>query len=382
MNLTEGDHKLFHLTARLAAGVALLALILLIFWMLARVLAHFYSLLLPLAIAGVLALVLDPLVRSICRTFKVGRSAAVSLLGGVMLISLVPLSFFVLPAAIDQVRELVESLPDLLSHAIESMEQRFPGLTGGIVDYLEDFEFTELATHSDAVLKHASNMAGVVVGLLFVPLFLFFMLLSGGRINHGGKELLSIFRNDKQEEIHYLVTLFIGYVTAFFQGQLVIALIMGILLATGFSIIGLQAAIVLGLILGLLNIVPFLGVIVGLLVVLPIAWLQPDGGLQLVGLVMVVFASVQLIESWVLTPRIMSQKSGLHPALVVISLFFWGLVFNGIIGMLLAVPLSAFLLALWKHAKERYLSSIVTNESLILEDSSSTDPSVDLSNDK
>ena len=63
------------------------------------------------------------------------------------------------------------------------------------------------------------------------------------------------------------------------------------------------------------------------------------------------FAAVQLIESWLLTPKIMANRSGLHPALVVISLFFWGTVLGGIIGMVLAVPLTAFFVAIWREIK-------------------------------
>ncbi len=106
---------------------------------------------------------------------------------------------------------------------------------------------------------------------------------------------------------------FLGYVSAFFQGQLIIALCMGILYAISFMLIGLDFGVLAGLVLGLLNIVPFLGSLIGLLVVLPMAYLQPDGGVELLFLAGLVFAGVQLVESWLLTPKIMANRSGLHP---------------------------------------------------------------------
>ena len=367
MIFNEQDLKLFRATAVLAAAVTFATLIILIFWILSQVLAHFYSLLLPLAIAGVLALVLEPVMRVLVKRCKLRRAIAVVVLAAAIVAGLVGVYFLVLPTAVEQTRELGESLPEVAAGARDSINERFPGLSDQLMERLEGMELRDVAEHSETLFEQIGNYAGLIVGLGFVPLFLFFMLLSGHRLGHAGKELLSIFSSEQREEITYLVRLFIGYVTAFFQGQLVIALIMGVLLAIGFSIIGLQAAIILGLLLGLLNIVPFLGVVVGLLIALPIAWLQPGGGVYLVGLTLLVFVVVQLVESWLLTPRIMSEKSGLHPAIVVISLFFWGIVFGGIIGMLLAVPLSAFLLALWKHAKAQYLSPVVTDADLILD---------------
>jgi predicted PurR-regulated permease PerM len=120
--------------------------------------------------------------------------------------------------------------------------------------------------------------------------------------------------------------------------------------------------VLVGLVLGLLNIVPFLGTLVGLIVVLPMAYLQQDGGLELLILTGLAFAAVQLIEAWLLTPKIMANRSGLHPALVVISLFFWGTALGGIIGMVLAVPLTAFLVAIWSEIKASLKHSLSKEE--------------------
>jgi predicted PurR-regulated permease PerM len=94
------------------------------------------------------------------------------------------------------------------------------------------------------------------------------------------------------------------------------------------------------------------------------AYFQPHGSLQLVGLSLLVFTVVQLVESWLLTPRIMADRSGLHPALVVISVFFWGTALNGIIGMILAVPLTAFLVAVWAQAKASLARGILSDDDI------------------
>ena len=92
----------------------------------------------------------------------------------------------------------------------------------------------------------------------------------------------------------------------------------------------------------MLNIVPYLGTILGLVTVLPIAYFQPDGGIATMGFALGVFTVVQLFESYFLTPRIMGQSTGLHPLVIIIAIFFWGTALGGILGMILAIPLTAF----------------------------------------
>lgn len=348
------EYRLFRVTAVFASVVALVALVVFTFWIASRVLANFSALLLPLAVAGVLALVLEPVVRLIQRYLKLRRTLAVSLLAVLVLLTLFMLYLLVLPIVAEQMDSLTDIAPRLIGSAHESLTTRFPGLITALEDELGSAEFGDVIPGVGSVFEFTAHYAGLLVGFSFMPLFLLFMLLAGQKLPDSSRELIFMFREERQEEIAYLGRMFIGYITAFFQGQLLVGFIMGVMLAIGFTLIGLQGAIMLGLVLGLLNIVPFLGTVVGLAIALPVAWIQPTGGVYLVGLTALVFVVVQLVESWVLTPRIMSERSGLHPAIVIASLFFWGNVFSGIIGLILAVPLSAFFVALWQHVKKNY----------------------------
>jgi predicted PurR-regulated permease PerM len=140
---------------------------------------------------------------------------------------------------------------------------------------------------------------------------------------------------------------------------LVVALLQGLLFASGFALVGLKYGFVIGLMLGLLNIVPYLGSIIGLAVALPVAFFQTGGGLELLALTIVVFTVVQLIEGYVLTPRIMGDRTGLHPMVIIIAIFFWGTALGGIWGMILAIPLTAFLVVFWRLIKTKYISEYV-----------------------
>jgi predicted PurR-regulated permease PerM len=110
----------------------------------------------------------------------------------------------------------------------------------------------------------------------------------------------------------------------------------------------------------LLNIIPYLGTMLGILTVLPLAYFQEGGGTTLIGLCALVFAIGQLLTDYVFTPRIMGDKTGMGPMLLIFSVFFWGTALGGILGMVLAIPLTAFFLVFWRLAREKYLPALTT----------------------
>ncbi|MEX0624201.1 AI-2E family transporter [Saccharospirillum sp.] len=351
---SAGELRLFRYTSVMASLVALTALIGISVWALSWILGVFYNLLLSLSIAGILALVLHPVVEFLERRLHLPHLLATIFVLVAFFTGVGSLFFLLVPIVVNQVIQLLTVLPDLLASWQAHFSFSFPEISSMISSNIEsngeeesESVMPDLGSTSSAIMSYL----GFLVGLSFVPLFLFFTLLSGGTIRGQITELLSVFRKPTQQKSLYFLDMFVEYVTTFFQGQLIIAVSMGILYAVGFTLVSLKLGILIGLVLGLLNIVPFLGSLIGLLVVLPMAYLQPDGGIQLLLLAGVVFAAVQLVESWLLTPKIMANRSGLHPALVVISLFFWGIVLGGVIGMVLAVPLTAFIVAIWSEVK-------------------------------
>jgi predicted PurR-regulated permease PerM len=147
----------------------------------------------------------------------------------------------------------------------------------------------------------------------------------------------------------------VDIVVLFFRGQLLIAFLQGLIMAVGYSMAGLSCGFLLGLLFGLLNLIPYLGNLVGLAIALPLAWFQPGGGPGVVLGVLTALGVAQAIESYYLTPRIMGKQTGLHPMVVIFAMFFWGKAMGGILGLVLAIPLTAFLVVFWRLAKEKYL---------------------------
>ncbi|MGY6554333.1 MAG: AI-2E family transporter [Wenzhouxiangella sp.] len=352
------ERRLFRAVAVMAAIVTLVGLIACMLWLLGKTLAVFYNLMMPLALTGILALVLYPVVDYLESRAKLPRVAAAGLIVLFFLAIFAAVIIMLAPTLSRQVGQLTEHLPAIIARWTDYLNFHFPGITRILTESAQDGEIKEMLPDMKSTGRTIKSYLGILVGLSLVPLLLFFALLSGGRLREQGKSALTIFSPRTQKNTVYFVDVFLGQVTGFFQGQLVIAIIMGILFSVGFTLIDLKGGILIGLILGLLNIVPFLGTLTGLLIVLPLAYLQESGGLQLLGLALVVFTVVQVLESWLLTPKIMANRSGLHPALVVIAIFFWGIALGGITGMILAVPLTAFLVAVWRQAKESVTRSM------------------------
>jgi predicted PurR-regulated permease PerM len=185
---------------------------------------------------------------------------------------------------------------------------------------------------------------------------IFFLLADRSSFRNWEGEVFPFLKPETRRDVVYLGKEFVRLVVTFFRGQLIIAAAQAILYALGFQLAGLRYGFILGLTLGLLNLIPYLGGIVGLGVALPLALFQEGGGWWLVAVIVGVFSLVQAIEAYLLTPRIMGDRTGLHPMAVIVAIFFWGTALDGILGMILAIPLTAFLVVAWRLARERYIS--------------------------
>ena len=223
----------------------------------------------------------------------------------------------------------------------------------------------QIAEKSAEVLKSAwSGLLGLfakITYLAVIPIYLFYFLSSNRNFFDDLDQELSFLSDSLRQDLVFLIREFVGILVAFFRGQLLIGMLMGVGYAIGFSLSGLKFGITLGLLFGLLNVVPYLGSIVGIVTTLLVAYLQPAGIAEtgqwsiLVGCGLS-FAVVQLIESYYLTPKIMGQQTGLHPVVVMVSIFFWGTALGGILGMIFGIPLTAFFIIAWRLLCRKYFN--------------------------
>jgi predicted PurR-regulated permease PerM len=369
--LTDSQRRIVGSALTLLAFLGAIALLILAFVVLGRMLAFFSSVLWPLAVAGVLALILRPPVAALARRLKLRRLTAVVLLYGVVVLLTGGALLLLVPPLIAQLIDFISYLPTLWENAWNYVQAHYPEWIALIQKQLANPTVRNMAdsiaAESKTLFAHAipslrAAFGGVLEVVTFlthlaiIPVYLFFFLLMRGEPTSQLGQHLPFLSPSVRADVVFLASEFVSIIESFFRGQLMIGLIMGVLLAIGFTAIGLKFGLFLGLALGVLNIIPYLGTILGLVISLPLAFFQPGGGWQLVGLVLLVKVIVQGIESWVLTPKIMGHHTGLHPVAIIVAVFFWGTAFGGVLGMLLAVPLTAFFVTAWRLAKRKYFA--------------------------
>ena len=145
--------------------------------------------------------------------------------------------------------------------------------------------------------------------------------------------------------------------SAFVRGQLMVMFALGIIYAVGLWVVGLDLALLVGLIAGLASIVPYLGFIIGIIFAI-IAGLIQFGDPQILIWIALVFAVGQMLEGMVLTPLLVGDKIGLHPVAVIFAVLAGGQLF-GFLGILLALPIAAVIMVMLRHAHDKYINSVL-----------------------
>ena len=205
------------------------------------------------------------------------------------------------------------------------------------------------------VLSGAANVLTFFTGLLVIMLYVVFLLIDYGSIAKRWQDYLPTgIRSDVTE----FVAEFIKATNRYFRSQATLAFFVSVLFAIGFSIISLPLAILMGLFVGLLNIVPYLqtvGIIPCLLLAALRALEQGDSFLVSLALVILVFGIVQIIQETILVPRLQGEAMGLSPAVMLLSISVWGKIL-GFLGLIMALPLTCLGLTYYRRhlLKKKY----------------------------
>jgi predicted PurR-regulated permease PerM len=352
-----------------------------------KVLAFLQPLLLPVAVAGVLAYLLEPPVSWLARR-GLPRMVAVIIVFGIFLSAGVLLIVGIGPSIYSETLKFSAALPryverswneldGFLQKSLEkvpqlgaptaSQEQNAPHPAGGVnsatttrsgleryqqnpyvqqsLQYLQE-QVPNLAQRSwNFVLSSITGVFGVfgfLFGLMLVPIYLFFFLMESHRIARSWSNYLPIWKSEFRDEVVVVLTEINGYLINFFRGQLVVSMFDGVLTAIGLSILGLQFGFLIGFFLAFLGLMPIIGFAVCYIPAVLIAFVQFNDWVHPLW-VTIIFFIVQQLDGMVVAPRVVGNSVGLHPMTVIFSVFFWTLLFGGPIGAVLAVPMTATL---------------------------------------
>jgi predicted PurR-regulated permease PerM len=333
-------------------------------------LAVFYLLLpvlTPFLVAAILAYICDPLVDkfSLCGTskYKLGRTPATVLVMLAILGVITLLLLIIIPLVQKQSLLIVERLPSVISNLRASIE---PWLQSklGISFAIDSAQIQDVITKNwktagnilaDVLQTAGTNtmaLIGVVANILLLPVVLFYLLRDWDEVIAGIGQLIPRDIIGKTKEIAQEIDQMLA---EFLRGQLTVMVLMSIFYAAGLWLAGLEMALPIGLIAGLLGFVPYLGPAIGMGLALLAGALQFTSFAQLIP-VLLVFGIGQLIESNIITPKLVGDRIGLHPVAVIFALLAGGQLF-GFAGVLLALPVSAAIAVGLRHTRDNYLGS-------------------------
>ncbi|MEM0896419.1 MAG: AI-2E family transporter [Verrucomicrobiota bacterium] len=417
-------------------GIAIAVVGVLTVWALflfGRMLSFLQPVLVPLAVAAILAYLLEPVVNRLKgSTFlgkKISRTAAVAFVYGLVTITFVTAALTVLPTVIKKVTTFVDNRdfylertqawaetnvlqlekmlnlgrqrPDEstespveestapspepsgetgelepspatpgidvveLSDSSEASPEQIPEgktLTELQQDSLDDSSIFRYAMEKlkseetvDGILAFLNRAfqgflgtLGYVVGFFLVPVYLFFFLNDTALLRDKWTDWIPLRSSKFKDEVISVLREINGYLVAFFRGQVIVSFIDGALTGIALLFLGLEGALIIGLFLAILGVIPFVGIIVTMIPAVLLAIAQ-FGTLHHPVIVVIIFIVVQQIDGFFIQPKIVGEAVGLHPMTVIFSIVFWSLIIGGLLGALMAVPLTAAVKVLFQR---------------------------------
>jgi predicted PurR-regulated permease PerM len=394
---TDKQARLFWTALSGLAIAALVGLVVALIWGLGRLLHLLAPILWPLAVAGVLAYLLDPVVDFFERK-GVPRTRAIIVVFVLALVLVAGLLGSVVPQLVVETKELSSRIPryvEVVQKKTESWISNPPAwvrqflgpkkaievpATNGTNTVPTILETTVVTTNDispiaqpASVSEAAANRAniqsatswiakalpavgswiahlfsfvgswlGIMAGLALIPIYAFYFLLEKEGIAGKWPQYLPVKDSSFKNELVFVLRSINEYLIAFFRGQVLVAICDGVLYTIGFLIIGIPYAILIGAIAIVLTLIPFLGAMITCALALILAVVQ-YGDWQHPALVLAVFAVVQTLEGLVIAPKIIGDRVGLHPLTIIIAVIVGTTLLGGILGGVLAIPFTAAL---------------------------------------
>lgn len=302
-----------------------------------------------LILSYLIALLMEPGVAKLAR-WRVPRPAGVLTLIIGFILGILIFLFVLIPPVVKQYSQLLEQLP-LYVEKLAGFVRSTLSSTGLVeVPNLEDLVILAKESVRDlspeqlkkffntllGVLLEGYSVTLLIFNLTLLPFFVFYLSVDLNRIHSACGEMLSETTREKIGRVSKEV---MDQIHAFIKGQFTVSGIMAVMYAAGLALIGVPSGLAIGFLSGILNIIPYFGVIVGMLLSVGAVLISEPGWLQIL-LVLLVFGVVQSVESMLLTPKIVGDRTGIPPLGVMVALLA-GAQLLGFIGIVIAIPIAA-----------------------------------------
>ena len=325
------------------------------------VINYLSGILLPFLVGGLLAYMLNPLVEWLMKIFHLKGRAFASIIAIIIAIAVFTfVLWWLIPYIANEVSDMTKMLTNYAKASF-----RIPHIPAAVHDFFrQNIDLNQwqklltkeqwinlinnVASGTWSVLGGTLSVILGIITLLLVLMYMFFILLDYDKITHGFKAAVP----PRYRRISFKIMRDVEQtMSRYFRGQAMVSLFVGIIFAIEFSIIGLPMAIVFGLFIGVLNMVPYLQLISFPFAAFLCLVASVDSGQSfwyLFGWTFAAYCICQVIQDLILIPSIMKQQMGLNPAIVFLSLSIWGYVL-GFVGLIIALPLTTLIISYYSE---------------------------------
>ncbi len=263
--------------------------------------------------------------------------------------------FLLIPASVDQLNTLISELPhltqnikkiilDLLTPKMVNINPKMvEDVSKNIDSVLRDLQMGLMGYTKLIVMKITSIFSLIVFGSILVPFVLFYFLVD---LELFKRNFVSYIPPTKRDEVFEIIEDVDKMLSKFIRGRVFTSIIVGILETLGLYLLGIKFALIVGVVSGILNFIPFIGPVIGTFIAILFS-LEKFSLLKILEII-ILYVVVNQIESFVLNPRILGKELDLHPLTVILSFLFFGKIF-GFLGILLAVPIISLIKVLFNH---------------------------------
>ncbi len=314
-----------------------------------------------LIIAFIIAYIFDPVVDWL-EEKKISRTGGIIILftlliGLIVLFFVIALPFFSreISSFTKKFPTYVETLKKSAVPVVNDYIDKHPEQIDLIKQKIQNIGFELLKPVINFFKSFFSGAIGLILNmldLLLIPVMVFYLLKDFDRIN---EKIKNSFPLEYRDTIVSLFSEIDSKIKNFLKGQLIVSVILAIIYSIGLSIFDVPLALLIGVVAGLANIIPYLGIAIGLVPALLLSYLDSHSLVNLLGVVGT-FAVAQALEGTVISPRVVGEKVGLHPVMVIVAILLGGHFF-GFVGILVAVPAASIVLVLFSRLYRWYLDS-------------------------
>jgi len=314
-----------------------------------------------LIIGLVIAYVLDPFV-DFFEVRGVRRTLGITFIFSIIIAALILFVMFVAPVISREVTAFTRKVPDYVSRLqentwpfVKDYMARHPDQVEAAKEKLQAIGVEVLMPVVNFIRNLFSGVINVVLGILdliLIPVMAFYLLKDIDRLR---EKLVLLVPPRHRETVQDIGGEIDTVLKDFLKGQIIVSLILAVIYAVGLSICRVPLGIAIGLVAGLANMIPYLGIAIGLAPALLLSWLDAHSLPLLIGVV-ATFGIAQALEGSVISPKVVGEKVGLHPVTVIVAILLGGHFF-GFTGILAAVPVAAVVNVLTRRAYRWYLDS-------------------------